>query len=227
MKIWPGKDWGRFMVSRERAVIFDLNDVLVLDGWRIAYTKLAEKLGCESVEEMWEGPLRGWQEHWKEAYRGEKDEEEIYLLIASAFKEPQKTLVMKAFHGYEKESALNREVLEIARELKSAGYKLGILANSTPSWYQRWHAFLEKSEIFDVILVSSEIGAIKPEKKAFRAVIESFRVNPGDCVFIDDRQANIEAAEKFGMEGILFTNAANLRAVLQKKKILPPEKDEI
>ena len=215
------------MVRKERAIIFDLNDVLVSDGWRIAYTKLAEKLGCKSVEEMWKGPLRGWQEHWQEVYRGEADEKETYFLIASAFDEPQRSLIMKAFHGYGEESTLNEELFEIAKELKSAGYKLGILANSPPSWYRRWHNFLKESGIFDVLLASFEIGAIKPERKAFQAVVNAFGANSKDCVFIDDRLENIEAAEKFGMQGILFTNAADLRNIFQDRKFLLPKRDEI
>jgi FMN phosphatase YigB (HAD superfamily) len=71
--------------------------------------------------------------------------------------------------------------------------------------------FLEK---FDGIVVSGLERLVKPDPRIFRVFCERYGLAPESCVFIDDSEANIVAARRFGMAGIHFSNPAQLRAEL-------------
>ncbi len=49
------------------------------------------------------------------------------------------------------------------------------------------------------------IHEIKPDRAIFDALAEKYGLNLGECVFIDDREDNVEAAKSYGMQGIVFT----------------------
>ena len=54
----------------------------------------------------------------------------------------------------------------------------------------------------------------KPDPKFFKRVLEDSKLNSSECVFIDDKKKNIEAARKFGINGILFLNINQLKKEL-------------
>ena len=74
------------------------------------------------------------------------------------------------------------------------------------------------ADVFDVIIVSAEVGAAKPSEKIYRIALEQLLVEPNEAVFVDDFIENIEACEKLGMMGIHFTDAES--ALKQLKAIL-------
>ena len=62
--------------------------------------------------------------------------------------------------------------------------------------------------------LSHEIGQVKPDSEAFRTVAERAGITPQHCLFIDDRQDNIDGARAIGFEALLFTGQADLAAYL-------------
>lgn len=71
--------------------------------------------------------------------------------------------------------------------------------------------FLEK---FDGVVVSGLEGIVKPDPRIYRVFCERYGLAPESCVFIDDNEANIISARKFGMHGIHFSTPEALRAEL-------------
>lgn len=78
---------------------------------------------------------------------------------------------------------------------------VGLLSNAMPS-LRRIFDNAGLLELFDDAVISCEIGAQKPSEKMYATICERMEVEPGDCIFVDDTIANIEAAEKFGMQGV-------------------------
>lgn len=74
--------------------------------------------------------------------------------------------------------------------------------------------------LFDGVIVSSEIRLIKPDPAIFRAFFQTYDKHPHDCVFIDDRLVNIEAAREVGMHGVHFSSPAQLRLDLEAINLL-------
>lgn len=57
---------------------------------------------------------------------------------------------------------------------------------------------------FDGGVFSYETGYLKPNKKIYEFFLKKYNIDPNRAVFFDDKKENIEAAEKFGIKGILF-----------------------
>lgn len=66
----------------------------------------------------------------------------------------------------------------------------------------------------DNIVISADIGALKPRPRIFIYFFQKYNLDPKSCLFIDDQQENIEAAKKYGMNGILY-NLKNIDLIKQ------------
>ena len=73
-------------------------------------------------------------------------------------------------------------------------------------------------ELFDAWVISSEVGMRKPEERIFLLAAGKLGLPPQQCVFIDDIQANVDAATALGMAGVLhrdhLATTAHLAALL-------------
>ena len=98
----------------------------------------------------------------------------------------------------------NEHMIERVRELKKS-YKIGLLTNMGPGTLDDVFNEQERSELFDVVVVSSEVGMIKPSRDIFELTSEKLGVPADETVFIDDRPVNTDGAERTGMKTILFT----------------------
>jgi 2-haloacid dehalogenase len=64
---------------------------------------------------------------------------------------------------------------------------------------------------FDDVVVSGELGLIKPDPKIYTALLSRNGLAPEDCFFIDDTLANVEGARAVGMRAHHFTITLDLR----------------
>ena len=91
------------------------------------------------------------------------------------------------------------EMYELMRTVRKAGFRTCLLSNSWgPGGYPR-DAF---PELFDAWVISAEVGMRKPEERIFRHAAGLLGLPPEQCVFIDDLEANIDAAAALGMVGV-------------------------
>jgi 2-haloacid dehalogenase len=104
--------------------------------------------------------------------------------------------------------------VEILAELRDRGTPLYGLTNFSAETYPPTYERFEFLRWFRGILVSGEVGVIKPDPRIFELLIERFRIEPQRAVYIDDVEANIAAARRFGIHAIQFTNPVALRAEL-------------
>jgi putative hydrolase of the HAD superfamily len=59
--------------------------------------------------------------------------------------------------------------------------------------------------MFDAVVISAQVGMRKPEERIYRHATELIGLPPAECVFVDDMEANVRAAEALGMCGIVHT----------------------
>lgn len=88
-------------------------------------------------------------------------------------------------------------------ELKAAGYKLYVLSNMSHEYID----FLRRFPVyafFDGEVVSCEEHTVKPERRIYEILLERYGLDPAETLFVDDRPANIAAAEALGIRGQLF-----------------------
>eukprot|EP00245_Coleochaete_scutata_P004509 TRINITY_DN17213_c0_g8_i1.p1 TRINITY_DN17213_c0_g8~~TRINITY_DN17213_c0_g8_i1.p1 ORF type:complete len:197 (+),score=33.59 TRINITY_DN17213_c0_g8_i1:33-593(+) len=102
---------------------------------------------------------------------------------------------------------------QLVSRLHKQGYTLHAFTNY-PTWYRMIEEKLRLSRYLHWTFVSCHTGMRKPELQAFTTAANYLNCRPSDCVFIDDRPSNVEAAKAAGMEGIVFTDAATLEKKL-------------
>lgn len=71
-------------------------------------------------------------------------------------------------------------------------------------------------ELFDAVIVSSEVGMTKPDPEVYRLAANRVGVETAECVMIDDSDANCQGAEATGMQSILYENGDQCLAALKK-----------
>lgn len=111
-------------------------------------------------------------------------------------------------------------VEKVLRELKAAGVRPHLFSNY-PRWYEWIERRLELSRYADWTFVSCRTRRRKPDAEAFLHAARTLEATPGDCVFIDDSAANVEAAARLGMAAYRFQDATRLRADLRRSGVLP------
>lgn len=80
-------------------------------------------------------------------------------------------------------------------------YRLGVISNAFPS--MDWvFDLLDIRKYFEIITISSFVGISKPEDGIYQSALNSLGVMPEECVFIDDKLINVEAAKKIGFKGL-------------------------
>lgn len=80
-------------------------------------------------------------------------------------------------------------------------YRLGLLSDAMPSMLEA----LKRQGLFDlfeVAIISTHVGAIKPDPRMFDAALRALGEPPEDCLFIDDRPCNVEGALAAGMRAV-------------------------
>ena len=68
---------------------------------------------------------------------------------------------------------------------------------------------------FEAVVVSAEVGMMKPHPEIFQHVLQHYRLHANETVFIDDHLPNIEAASALGMHTIHFVDAEDTAQQLQ------------
>jgi putative hydrolase of the HAD superfamily len=111
----------------------------------------------------------------------------------------------------------NATMLEWHQKLKAAGIRTGILSNMGDNVLERILEIFAWVEDFDALVWSFQHGIVKPDAPIYRLVVEKIGVKPEEVLFLDDRQENIEGAERVGIHGLQFSTVEQLRKDLVAK----------
>ena len=98
-------------------------------------------------------------------------------------------------------------------------YQLAILSNTNPIHFGHIKKKYAMIGLFEHILLSYEIGVMKPAALAYEKLIAATSKSPLKHLFIDDRIENINAAKELGIDGIHYRSIENLRRELEKRNI--------
>lgn len=66
-------------------------------------------------------------------------------------------------------------------------------------------------DAFDVMVISAEVGVLKPDPKIYQIALEKLGLDARESVFVDDAIGNVEAARRLGMQGVAFRNPEQAR----------------
>ena len=192
-----------------KALIFDFGGVLTNPVWEsFAHFCREEGLDPDSIKQLFRDDP-GALADLRELEKGDVDEAEFERRFAGRLGlDESEGLIERLFVGM----TPLEEMIEVVRAARAAGLKTALLSNSwSVSHYDR--DMLD--ELFDVAIISGEVGMHKPEEQIYRLTVEKLGVEPSECVFVDDLRENCEGAEAIGMTAIRHRHAAETIARLE------------
>lgn len=197
-------------------IYFDLGNVLLRFDHELACRQMAEVAGVSPHlvrEVVFQSQLQ-WQYE-----RGMISTEEFYESFCRATgRRPDRQQLARAASAI---FELNVPVVPLVTQLRAAGYRLGILSNTCEA---HWHYVTDGryrilTELFDVAALSFQLRSLKPEPEIFRRAAELAGVPPEEIFFVDDRQENVAAACRAGLDAVPFTTPADLATALRHRAV--------
>lgn len=101
----------------------------------------------------------------------------------------------------------------IVRQLREGGVRTALLSNS---WGVDGYPVAQLRELFETMVISGEVGLRKPDPEIYVLAARRLDLEPSSCVFIDDLDRNVHAAEEVGMLGIHHTDLEATAAALEE-----------
>ena len=113
----------------------------------------------------------------------------------------------------------NEPMIDLMRETKDRGYRMGMLTNNVREWEPLWRTMLPVDEIFEVVVDSGFVGMRKPDREIYDLTLERLGGPAArQCLFIDDTGVNCDAARELGMSAVHYRDNGQaipeIRAVL-------------
>jgi epoxide hydrolase-like predicted phosphatase len=96
-------------------------------------------------------------------------------------------------------------MIEAVRAVHESGVRTALVSNS---WGSTGYPRELLHELFDVVLVSGEVGLRKPDPAIYLRAAGGLGVEPAECVFVDDLTVNLEPAARLGMTALHHTDPA-------------------
>jgi 2-haloacid dehalogenase len=106
---------------------------------------------------------------------------------------------------------------DIVRELTAAGIPQWGLTNWSHELYPHAPRLFDFLGLLDDVVVSGTEGFAKPDPAIFQIAVSRTGLRPEELVFVDDKEHNVVGAIEFGLDGILFTGADDLRTQLRDR----------
>jgi len=195
-----------------RAVFFDLGGVILRTEYQAPRQRLAEEFGMdyEDIDKIVFATPSAVR-----ASVGEITEEEHWLNVMKVLKRPANEYerVRDEFFAGD---VIDRNIVEFLRSLKLK-YKIGLISNA----WSGLRSYIEREKFDDAfhhMIISAEVGAMKPSAKIYQIALEQLEVKAKEAVFVDDVLEHIKACERLGMQGIHFRDPES--ALKQLKALL-------
>lgn len=110
---------------------------------------------------------------------------------------------------------MDERMLELIKNLRQGGYKVGLLSNATRASGGRLRE-LGLTKYFDVFMISAEQGLQKPEPELFKRFAGELGVELKELIYIDDAESSLRTANELGYQPILFRGYEELLSELLK-----------
>ena len=193
-------------------VIFDVGNVLIDFDWNGFMSRefpgANEKLIAKLDEDVW-GSGR-----WDRLDAGDNPEDVFKSIID--YDPGHETELTKIFKNVGDTLRKRASTPAWLKDLKSRGYRLLYLSNYSHYVMKANPEVLDFLPLLDGGVFSCDVKLIKPDPKIYEALAKKYSLIPGECVFIDDLEKNVEGGKNFGFHGIQFLNLKQAQEDLNK-----------
>jgi 2-haloacid dehalogenase len=197
-----------------KAAVFDLGGVLIHWDPRLLYRKM---LPSEAAVERFLSTV--CTPEWNAQQDAGRPLDWGIAELVARF--PDQSLLIEAWRDRLAEMVLPiGGSVELLRELHEREFPLYALSNWGTDEFQAIRNLFPFLEWFRGILISGDVGLLKPDPRIFGLLVREHRLHPAEVAFIDDHPPNVEAAQQLGFQSILFISPADLRRQLGRLGLL-------
>ncbi len=192
-----------------KAVLFDLDGVVFSNGSKIAVRRLSKVHGipARKAREItignyaWEyrRGMHTAKEHWGWAAE---------VLGSRKLAENIRKVWLESYW-------LKKGMRELIIQIRKH-YKTAAVSNTVAERVNYFEKKFGLGQLFDAEIYSHALGKGKPDAEVYHETFERLQVSAGECIFIDNKEYNVRAAEKLGAKGIVFKSIAQLKKDLIK-----------
>jgi len=199
-----------FPKPKIKAIVFDYGGVIETSDFDL-FKKIADYLGADKKE------FNKIYLTFNHLYNVEgKEMKDVLSLVAEKFNATSEQIanIHKLCEESERSWKVNEKILFLIKKIKK-NYKVGVLSNFSSKLRD-----IMKDQgtinLFDVIVISNEVGYQKPQPGIFQILFNKLGVKSNEVVFIDDAKSSLFGAEEIGYIPILFTSNEELEKTLNK-----------
>lgn len=183
---------------RIKATIWDFGRVLLIPKGVDPYEIIANELGVplEKIKPLFIGELN------QRVDLGEISIEEYYQAILDSLGLPHEKVTL--FESIFSDAlGINEQLITYIRELKKE-YRTALLSNYHGSLRAKLQTLWNIEAAFDEIIISAEVGLLKPYPAIYRLVLSRLGLKPQETIFVDDREEFLNGAAQLGIHPVLF-----------------------
>lgn len=203
----------------EKVFVFDLGNVIVRP---MSVKKLYDMLGCKvSFEEFCE------------YFKKDKSVDDIHRGLISTEEHIKKIL---EFSGTDKNveeyisiftgpirNGLFEDTVELIDRLKKDNQKVCMLSNLRQIDFE-WFSTQYDINKFDNLYLSYKMHLMKPDDEIYEEMIKDLGVSPSSIYFFDDSQANVDTAQRLGINAYCVTGDT-IKDLIVRKNLLKEQSD--
>jgi putative hydrolase of the HAD superfamily len=203
------------MMSDVTAIFSDVGGVILSNGWdRNSRTAATKKFGLE-----WE-EFEDRHDLAFPAFETGRITLDTYLERTVFYR--KRSFTREEFiHFIFSQSAEFPESRAVLSNLAATGRYLLATINNEPLEINEWRIRrFNLRRDFKAFFTSCYLGIRKPDEGIYKLALEVTQRSPAECIFIDDRELNLECAKALGMRSILYQNAEQLRQELKANGVI-------
>jgi len=192
--------------KRVSAVIFDLGRVLIRVNFSRGlfryYKRNSTATDDEVLEELFKDQL------FIDFNKGEIDSQNVCQEITKKYKLPlsYEQFVYEWCNIFDPMEGMEEVINKVNQK-----YKLGLLSDIDPLHWAFCETHFPQLKMFNNPTLSFKVGVIKPDPKCYQQAAINIDTDMEKCLFIDDRDINVQGAIHSGMQAIQFTGVEKLK----------------
>ena len=193
-----------------RNIVFDIGNVLAGFIWEEFFHSFGYSEGV--FERLADATVRS--SFWNEMDRGKLSGDE--LLEGFVKNDPSiEKEIREIFQNVKGMIRRYDYAIPWIRELKDQGYGVYVISNFAHKAHLDCIEALDFLNEVDGGILSYQVKLIKPAPEIYRLLCSKYNLKAEECVFIDDLKKNVEAAQKEGMQGIIFKTLEQAKRELE------------
>ena len=185
-----------------KAIVFDCFGVLVGQGYQNTY----RRAGGDPIKDK-----KFIDEMMQKANLGLISADHFSSSVASRL-----NLTLQEYREIIKNAEqINQPIFDLIVSNLKASYKIGLLSNANKGVVER-KIPKDLLQLFDIIVISGEVGFVKPDPKIFKLSADELGIELEEMVFIDDLSVYVNSAKELGINTIHYTGFDNFKQELKK-----------